>query len=198
MNKRTENLVRGILKAIGENPDRDGLLDTPARFLKALAEMTAGNNEDPREHLRKDFLLEEEIGAGRHNEIILSGPLPFVSVCEHHLLPFEGEAFIGYIPRNIPGFRRRVVGVSKLARCLDGYARRLQIQEHLTNQVAQAIQDTLQPNGVAVLIRARHSCQCLRGIRKGGNMVTTATRGDLYTTGARQEFLDLVALADKI
>lgn len=189
-----EDAVRRLLQFIGEKPDREGLKETPKRFLKMLAELTAGYGEDPVEHLKKAFTLDDAgQGLSQYDEIILSGPLPFVSLCEHHLAAFEGEAFIGYLPRK----GGTVVGLSKLARLLDGYAKRLQVQERLTVQIADALEKVLKPEGIVVVIRARHTCQCLRGVKKDGRMVTSAMRGAFREIGScRYEIMQLIQLAE--
>jgi GTP cyclohydrolase I len=180
--------VRALLVAIGENPDREGLRDTPKRVYNALLEMTQGARTDPRAHLETTFDLADANGEHtRYGDLILSSALPFTSLCEHHLLGFSGEAHIAYIP----GAGGRVVGLSKLARLLEGYAQRLQVQERLTVQIAEALEHALEPAGVAVLIRAQHSCQACRGVRKPGVMLTLQTRGQLATAEARGEFLRL-------
>jgi GTP cyclohydrolase I len=176
-----EALVRGILAHIGEDPSRDGLLETPARVVKAWAEMFSGYREEPRKHLGKTF---ENVG--NYDELVLITDIELHSHCEHHMVPFVGRAHVGYIPRG------RVVGLSKLARLVDGYARRLQVQEHLTSQIASAIEDVLQPQGTAVILQCQHFCMCYRGVRKPGAWTTTsklsgafmqepATRLELFT-----------------
>lgn len=178
---RIETAVLAILQAIGEDPAREGLRDTPARVARAYAELFAGLKQDPREHLRVGF----EVG---HDEMVILKDIPFYSICEHHLLPFHGVAAVGYIPDG------RVVGLSKLARLVEGYAHRPQIQEHLTGQIADAIMDVLHPDGVAVVIEAEHLCMTMRGIKKpGSRMVTSATRGTFRLNQVtRAEFLSLV------
>jgi GTP cyclohydrolase I len=173
--------VRNVLEAVGEDPDREGLRDTPNRVARAYAELFDGLREDPREHLRVGF----EVG---HDEMVILKDIPFYSVCEHHLMPFHGVAAVGYIPDG------RVVGLSKLARMVDGYARRPQIQEHLTGQIADALMEVLQPDGVAVVIEAEHLCMTQRGVKKpGSRMVTSATRGTFRKNEVtRAEFLSLV------
>ncbi len=171
---KAQDAVRELLKYIGENPEREGLLETPKRFVKAFKELNVGYGEDPRKHLNKTFVLDDhELEMAQYDQMILSKDLPFSSLCEHHLLPFEGVAHIAYIPNK----EGRVVGLSKLARTLEGYARRLQVQERLTQQIASSIQEVLKPAGVAVMIEAHHTCQCLRGIKKEGKMVTSAVYG---------------------
>ncbi|WP_423242402.1 GTP cyclohydrolase I FolE [Tepidiforma thermophila] len=170
-----------LLKAIGDDPTRDGLADTPRRIAEMYAEIFEGLFYDPREHLRVGFEV-------AHDEMVILRNIPFYSMCEHHFLPFHGEAHVGYIPDG------RVVGISKLARVVEGYARRPQIQEQLTSQIAEAIQDVLQPDGVAVVIEAEHLCMTMRGIKKpGSRMVTSAMRGDFKNSHVtRAEFLSLV------
>lgn len=175
--------VRRLLQFIGEDPEREGLLDTPKRVVKAYAEMTAGYSEDPAAILSTTF-------DDRCDEMVMLRGIDFVSLCEHHLLPFTGTAVVGYVPGD------RVVGLSKLARLVECYARRLQVQERLTNQIAYALLDHLDARGVGVVIRAHHSCMGNRGVRKpGAEMVTSAMLGVLRDdTAARAEFL---ALADR-
>jgi GTP cyclohydrolase I len=186
-----EDNVRRMLQAIGEDPQRDGLLDTPKRFIKALKEMTQGYHSDPKAHLGKDFDI-TDAGGRAYDQIIISKDLPFVSLCEHHLLAFEGRAHIAYLPSPES---KRVVGLSKLARVLDGYAKRLQVQERLTMQIADAIEEVLQPAGVAVILKAKHSCQCHRGVGKAGEMVTSALHGVFRDNGAsRMELFHLLKL----
>ena len=164
---RIEAAVREILAAMGEDPDRDGLLDTPARVARMYAETCAGLHEDPARHLKVTF------DAG-HDEMIMVRDIALYSMCEHHLVPFFGTAHVAYIP-NTDG---RVTGLSKLARLVDGFARRPQVQERLTTQVADAIEATLAPRGVLVVVEAEHMCMAMRGIRKAGaSTVTSAVRG---------------------
>lgn len=162
---RIERAVREILLALGEDPDRDGLLKTPERVANAYAELCAGLREDPRRHLATTF--DED-----HREMVILRDIPFASICEHHLLPFTGKAHVGYIPQG------RVVGLSKLARVVEGYARRPQVQERLTSAIADAIMDELEPDGCGVVIEATHTCMTIRGIQKpGSTMITSAMRG---------------------
>jgi GTP cyclohydrolase I len=159
--------VREILAAVGEDPDRDGLLDTPARVARMYAEICAGLHEDPASHLKVSF----EAG---HDEMVLVRDIPLYSLCEHHLIPFLGKAHVAYIP-NDDG---RVTGLSKLARVVDGFAKRPQVQERLTVQIAEAMEAVLAPKGVMVVIEAEHLCMSMRGIRKAGaTTVTSAVRG---------------------
>jgi len=161
-----EEAVRSILQAIGEDPDREGLLETPARVARAYAELFAGLRENPATHLSRVFQIE-------HDELILVRDIEFCSVCEHHLLPFLGKAQIAYLPRD-----GQVVGLSKLARTVEIFARRPQVQERLTRQIADAIVEHLNPRGVAVLMNAQHMCMKMRGVRNGcSSMVTPVMRG---------------------
>jgi GTP cyclohydrolase I len=178
---RIRAAVIELLQAIGDDPTRDGLRDTPRRIAEMYAEIFEGLFYDPREHLRVGFEV-------AHDEMVILRNIPFYSMCEHHFLPFHGEAHVGYIPDG------RVVGISKLARVVEGYARRPQIQEQLTSQIAEAIQDVLQPDGVAVVIEAEHLCMTMRGVKKPGSlMVTSAMRGDFKNSHVtRAEFLSLV------
>ena len=155
--------VRTLIRWAGDDPDREGLLDTPRRVAKAWREYARGYAEDPALHLRRTF---DEVGG--YDEIVLLKDIPFQSHCEHHLAPIIGKASIAYLPRD------RVVGISKLARVLHGFARRLQVQERLTAQVADTIWDHLQPKGVAVIIEATHACMTARGVNTPGVMMTTS------------------------
>jgi GTP cyclohydrolase IA len=173
--------VREMLLAIGENPDREGLARTPLRVARAYAEMTAGMREDPKAHLQT--LFNEPC-----DEIVLLRDISFNSMCEHHLLPFTGKAHVAYLPAG------RVVGLSKLARLVDGFARRPQVQERLTNQVCDALMESLAPKAAACVIEATHTCMTIRGAKKpGAVMVTSALRG-LFKTNAssRQELFALI------
>lgn len=178
---RIKSAVREILLAIGEDPDRDGLLETPRRVADAYAELFSGLHDDPTQHLRVTF--DEQ-----HNEMVVLRDIPFASVCEHHLLPFTGYAHIGYIPEG------RIVGLSKLARLVDGFARRPQVQERMTSEIADAIMQELQPDGCGVVIEAVHTCMTIRGVRKPGSaMITSAMRGGFRRRAAtRAEFLDIL------
>lgn len=165
--ERIAAAVSEILAAIGEDPDRDGLLETPQRVARMYAEVCGGLHEDPRDHLITQF----EAG---HQEMVLVRDIPIYSVCEHHLVPFMGVAHLGYIPNE----EGRITGLSKLARLVDGYARRPQVQERLTSQCADAIDEILEPKGAIVVIQAEHLCMAMRGIRKPGALtVTSAVRG---------------------
>ncbi|MBI4288168.1 MAG: GTP cyclohydrolase I FolE [Chloroflexi bacterium] len=181
--EKIERAVRDIIEAIGEDSQRSALLGTPRRVAEMYEEVFAGIDEDPKQELEVGF---EE----KHREMVILRDIPFYSMCEHHLLPFYGVAHVGYIPNN----NGRVVGASKLARVVDILAKRPQIQERLTTQVADSIMDALQPDGVAVVIEAEHLCMTMRGAKKpGSNVITSATRGLFrQKTATRAEFLTLV------
>jgi len=180
---RAEAAVRELLLAVGEDPDRPGLQDTPARVARAYAETFAGLWQDPAAVLATTF--DED-----HDELVLVKDIPMYSTCEHHLVPFHGAAHIGYIP----GDDGRVTGLSKLARLVDAYARRPQVQERMTRQIADALADGLKPRGVIVVIEAEHLCMAMRGIRKpGSTTVTSAVRGMFRDNPAtRAEAMSLV------
>ncbi len=180
---QAEGAFRDILRWIGENPDRDGLQDTPKRLVRAFREYFCGYEEDPEEVLRKTF---EEIEG--YDEMIVLRSVAFESHCEHHIAPIVGRAWVGYVPA------RRVVGISKLARVVEIYAKRLQIQERLTAQIANTIESVLQPRGVAVVVKAAHHCMMSRGIRKRGtDLVTSRMLGCFRDQPmTRSEFLSLV------
>jgi len=175
--------VTSIIKAIGENPKREGLADTPRRVAEMYAELFMGLDKDPKEELEVGY----ELG---HREMVIVRDIPFYSMCEHHLLPFFGTVHIGYIP----DVRGRVVGISKLARVVELFARRPQIQERLTTQIADAIFEGLEPDGVAVVVNAQHLCMIMRGIEKpGSNVITSAIRGAFRRKAAsRAEFFSLI------
>ena len=178
---RIERAVREILLAIGENPDREGLRDTPARVARMYDELFGGLHEDPRVHVRKFF-------TEKCDEVILVRDISFNSMCEHHMLPFMGTAHVAYLPRD------RVVGLSKLARVVEGVARRPQVQERMTEQIAHILEEELMAKGVAVVIEAVHTCMTIRGIRKPGSVcVTSAMKGcfrDMSST--RAELMTLI------
>ena len=178
---RIEAAVRAILEAIGEDPSREGMAGTPERVARMYAELFAGLTIDPAPYLKIGF----DEG---HQEMVILRDVPFYSVCEHHLVPFHGQVHLGYIPAG------RVVGLSKLARVIEAYAKRPQLQERLTSQIADCVMDNLRPDGVAVVIRAEHLCMTMRGVKKPGSMViTSATRGAFRSKVAtRSEFLSLV------
>ena len=180
---RIEAAIRELLSAIGEDPDREGIRDTPNRIARACEEIFGGMQEDPSLHLLRQF---DEPG---NEEMVIVKDIPFSSMCEHHLLPFTGRAHVCYLPRD-----GRICGLSKLARCVEGYARRPQLQERLTQQVADAIELRLNARGVLVVIEATHTCMTMRGVRSAGALtVTSAVRGwfrdDLK---AREEALRLI------
>jgi len=163
--KRIEKAVSEILLAVGEDPEREGLKETPERVARMYAELLAGMHEDPKEHLRSVF-------TENYDEIVLLRNIPFYSICEHHLMPFIGKAHVAYLPSGA------ILGISKLARIVDCFARRLQAQERLTYQIADFIMNNLKTQGVAVVLEASHSCMTIRGIKKpGSTMVTSAVRG---------------------
>jgi GTP cyclohydrolase I len=180
--EKIETAVRMILEAIGENPDREGLQDTPSRVARMYQEIFCGLWEDPQKHLQKMFSEE-------HEEMVLVKDIPFYSMCEHHLLPFFGRAHVAYIPR-----KGNITGLSKLARVVEGYAKRPQLQERLTSQIADAITKRLNPHGVVVVLEAEHMCMTLRGVRKpGSKTVTSAVRGSFQKNEAtRAEALMLI------
>ena len=179
--ERIQRAMRELILAVGEDPEREGLLGTPERVSRMYAELFEGLRTDPKELLSVGF----EVG---HDEMVILKDIPFYSVCEHHFMPFHGVAAVGYIPDG------RVVGLSKLARLVDAYARRPQIQEQLTGQIADTLMDALHPDGVAVVIEAEHLCMTARGVKKpGSRMVTSATRGTFRKSDVtRAEFLSLV------
>ena len=178
---RIRAAVIELLEAVGEDPRRDGLRDTPRRIAEMYAEIFDGLAGDPAERLTVSFDV-------AHDEMVILRNIPFYSMCEHHLLPFHGEAHVGYLPEG------RVVGISKLARVVEDYARRPQMQERLTSQVAETIMEALEPDGVAVVVEAEHLCLTMRGARKpGSRLVTSAMRGQFKRSSVtRSEFLALV------
>lgn len=179
---RIEAAVREILEAIGEDPTRDGLLKTPARVAKSYVELASGMRQDAAEVLSTTF----DLG---HEELIVVRDIEVHSLCEHHMLPFHGVAHIGYIP----GEDGRITGLSKLARLVDMYAKRLQVQERLTSQIADAMTEVLKPSGVLVVIEAEHLCMSMRGVRKpGARTVTSAVRGQLRAAATRAEAMSLL------
>jgi GTP cyclohydrolase I len=180
---RIEAAVREILDAIGEDPDRDGLVDTPVRVARMYAEIASGLHEDPSKHLTVTF-------ESSHDEMVMVRDIPLYSLCEHHLIPFVGTAHVAYIPSQ----DGRITGLSKIARLVDGYSRRPQVQEQLTVQVADAIERTLEPRGVMVIIEAEHLCMSMRGVQKAGTTtVTSAVRGLFrQNVATRQEAMRFV------
>jgi GTP cyclohydrolase I len=179
--RRIEKAVREILIAVGEDPDREGLIKTPSRVARAYAELMAGLSDNPRRHLKTVF-------HERYDEVVLLRDIEFHSLCEHHLLPFTGRAHVAYLPGG------KVVGLSKLARLVEGYARRPQVQERLTTQIADALMEELAPAGAACVIEATHTCMTIRGAKKhGSTMVTSALRGVFKdNASSRHEILSLM------
>jgi len=177
-----EEHIRSILKALGEDPDREGLKKTPARVSEALTFLTRGYRTDP-DKVINDALFTEE-----YEEMIVQKDIDFFSLCEHHLLPFFGKAHVAYIPRH------KIVGVSKLARLVDVYARRLQVQERLTNQIATTIMGKLDPMGVAVVIEAEHLCMRMRGVEKQNSLIITSALLGVFRSRqeTRAEFMNLI------
>lgn len=180
-----EAAVRTLIRWAGDDPSREGLLDTPARVARSYVELFAGYETDPRAYLERTF---EEVGG--YDQLVVLRDIRFVSFCEHHMLPVIGKAHVGYLPRG------RVVGISKLARVVNGFARRLQIQEKLTAEIAKAIEEVLEPYGVGVVVEAEHSCMTLRGVNTVGSSLTTssmlgAVRDDMRT---RMEFMRLTGV----
>jgi GTP cyclohydrolase IA len=181
--QEAEDAVRTLLRFAGEDPSREGLLDTPKRVIKSYGELFAGYATDPKEILSTTF---EEVGG--YDEMIVLRDIEFTSHCEHHMLPFTGCAHIAYIPTD------KVVGLSKLARLVDVYAKRLQIQEKMTAEIAQSLNDVLKPKGVAVVINATHMCMTMRGVRKPGSLMQTSHLTGLFKSDprTRQEFFSLL------
>jgi GTP cyclohydrolase I len=178
---RIERAVREILSAVGENPDREGLLETPARVARMYAELLSGLREDPRQHLKKFF-------REKYDEIVLVRDIAFNSLCEHHLLPFIGQAHIGYMPNG------RVIGLSKLARVVECVARRPQVQERMTETIADLLVEELDAKGVAVVIEASHSCMTVRGVRKPGSLCVTSAMKGIFRSNlsSRSEVMTLI------
>lgn len=178
---RIERAVREILAAVGEDPDREGLLETPARVARMYAEMFSGLHTDPSKHLQKFF-------TEQYDEMVLVRDITFNSMCEHHMLPFYGKAHIGYVPNG------KVVGLSKLARVVEEYSRRPQVQERMTEQIANLLIEELDVKGVAVVIEASHSCMSIRGIRKPGSLCVTSAMKGLFRSNlsSRSEVMTLI------
>jgi GTP cyclohydrolase I len=178
--ERVKRAVRELLVAIGEDPDREGLRETPERVAKMFKEILAGYDDAPENHL---VLFSE-----RYDEMIIVRDIPFFSICEHHLLPFFGKAHVAYIPSN-----SKVTGISKLARIVDVYARRLQLQERLTEQIANAVMNILEAKGVMVVVEGQHMCMVMRGVKKPGSyVVTSAVKGVMRNEPTRMEALFLI------
>ena len=180
---RIEKAVREILEAIGEDPDRDGLVRTPLRIAEMYEEIFSGVHDDPSRHLTVTFEAD-------HDEMVMVRDIAVTSLCEHHLVPFTGRAHVAYIP----GDDGRITGLSKIARLVDGFASRPQVQERLTTQVADALQEVLKPDGVFVVIEAEHMCMSMRGVKKPGSLtITSAVRGLFKTNAAtRAEAMSLI------
>ena len=179
---RIARAVREILIAVGEDPDRDGLVKTPGRVARMYEEIFAGLREDPAQHLTVTF-------EASHDEMVLVRDIPLYSACEHHLVPFHGVAHVGYIPSH----DGKVTGLSKLARLVDIYARRPQVQERLTTQIVEAMVSHLKPRGAIVVVECEHMCMSMRGVRKpGAKTVTSAVRGQLHDPATRAEAMSLI------
>lgn len=180
--ERIQNAVREILLAVGEDPNREGLLETPKRVANMYEEIFAGLTEDPKQHIK---LFNEQ----SNDEMVIVKDIPFYSMCEHHLLPFFGKAHIGYIPSD-----NKIIGLSKLARIVDNFAKKPQVQERLTSDIADFLNDNLQPKGVAVIMEAEHMCMTMRGARAAGSKTqTSALRGIMRTDAkTRAEVLSLL------
>lgn len=183
--ERAQAAMREFLLAVGEDPDRPGLVETPDRVARAATELLGGYDEQPAHHLRKQFQETD------NEEMVVVRDIPFSSLCEHHILPFTGRAHVAYIPRN-----GRITGLSKIGRCVNGYAHRLQLQERLTAQIADAMMDEINPLGVLVVLEAEHMCMTMRGVKSAGALtMTSAVRGafrnDIKT---REEALRLLGL----
>jgi GTP cyclohydrolase I len=171
--ERVRRAVTELLDAIGEDPARDGLLKTPDRVAAMYEELFSGLSDDPARHLTVTF-------AAEHDEMVMVRDIPFASLCEHHLVPFIGRAHVAYIP----GTDGRITGLSKLARLVDGYARRLQVQERMTTQIAETIERVLDPQGVLVVVEAEHLCMSMRGVKKPGTLTITSSVRGLFRTDA--------------
>ncbi|MFC4389161.1 GTP cyclohydrolase I FolE [Gracilibacillus marinus] len=173
--------LRELIELCGDDPDREGLQETPERVVKAFLEYTEGYREDPKEHLMKQFDV-------KHRELVLVKDIEFYSTCEHHFAPFFGVAHVGYIPD------KKITGLSKIARLVEGYAKRFQVQENLTSQIADAMEEILEPQGTMVVIEAKHMCMCGRGIQKKDAVTTTKAVRGIFTeqADARMEFLTLL------
>ena len=177
-----QDLIRSLLEKIGEDPDREGLEKTPERFEKSMAFLTSGYRQDPREVLQRAIFHEQ------YDEMVTVKDIDLFSLCEHHLLPFLGKCHVSYLPR------KKIVGLSKIARVVELYARRLQVQERLTQEIATAIMDTLQPHGVAVVIEAFHLCMMMRGVEKQNSKAVTSAMLGVFRTrhSTRMEFMELI------
>ena len=173
--------MKELIKLCGDDPERDGLEETPMRVLKAFLEYTEGYHEDPKKHLEKVFDVD-------HQELIIVRDIEFYSMCEHHFAPFYGVAHVGYIPNE------KVTGLSKIGRMVEGYAKRFQVQERLTNQIAEAMEEILQPQGTMVVVEAKHMCMCSRGVKKANSSTTTTSTRGIFKeqNDAKLEFLTLL------
>ncbi len=182
-NEKLEDAVRVILKGIGEDPKREGLLKTPSRVAKAMKFLTKGYDEDPIEVLNGAMFTED------HEEMVVMKDISIYSMCEHHLLPFFGKCHVAYIPN------KKIVGISKLVRVVEIFARRLQVQERMTNEIAKTLEDILDPHGVAVIIEAQHMCMQMRGVQKSGSTMITSSmlRGFRSDPKTREELMNLIA-----
>ena len=181
--ERVKAAVSELLVAIGEDPERDGLVETPRRVASMYEELFSGLHDDPARHLEVTF-------AADHDEMVMVRDIPFASLCEHHLVPFLGKAHVAYIPAE----DGRITGLSKLARLVDGYARRLQVQERMTTQIADAMESVLDPRGVIVVIEAEHLCMSMRGVKKPGTVTVTSSvrglfRSDVATRAEAMQFI---------
>ena len=181
--ERVKVAVAELLSAIGEDPERDGLVGTPRRVAAMYEELFSGLHDDPTRHLEVTF-------AADHDEMVMVRDIPFASLCEHHLVPFLGKAHVAYIPAE----DGRITGLSKLARLVDGYARRLQVQERMTTQIADSIAEVLRPRGVLVVIEAEHLCMSMRGVKKPGTVTVTSSvrglfRSDVATRAEAMQFI---------
>ncbi|MGP0029322.1 MAG: GTP cyclohydrolase I FolE [Acidimicrobiales bacterium] len=181
--ERVRAAVSELLTAIGEDAGRDGLVDTPSRVASMYEELFSGLHDDPARHLKVTF-------AAEHDEMVMVRDIPFASLCEHHLVPFLGKAHVAYIP----GDDGRITGLSKLARLVDGYARRLQVQERMTNEIADAVEEVLSPRGVLVVLEAEHLCMSMRGVKKPGTVTVTSSvrglfRSDVATRAEAMQFI---------
>ena len=173
--------MKELIKLCGDDPERDGLQESPMRVLKAFLEYTEGYHEDPKKHLEKVFDVD-------HQELILVRDIEFYSMCEHHFAPFYGVAHVGYIPNE------KITGLSKIGRMVEGYAKRFQVQERLTNQIAEAMEEILQPKGTMVVVEAKHMCMCSRGVKKANSSTTTTSTRGIFKeqNDAKLEFLTLL------
>ena len=179
MTTEAEKAVLELLKFVGENPDREGLRKTPQRVLRALKELTSGYHEDPAK------ILETTFSDVSYDEMVVVRDIQFWSLCEHHMLPFYGKATVGYLPKD------RIVGLSKIGRLVQCFARRLQVQENMTQQIANTLMNTLNPHGVGVVVQAHHTCMEMRGVKSSGELVTSCMLRDFRAPSTRCEFLNL-------